>query len=29
MAPKTTPGEVQHDEPRHDHTDDGEGDLES
>jgi len=29
MAPKTTAGEVQHDEPHHDHTDDGEEDLES
>ncbi len=29
VAPKTTASEVQHDKYRHDHTDDGEGDLES
>jgi len=29
MPPKTTASEVQRDERRHDHTDDGEEDLES
>jgi len=29
VAPKTTAGEAQHDEPRHEHTDGGEGDLDS
>ena len=29
LAPKTTAGEVQHHKFRHDHTDDGEEDLES